>query len=73
MDSTRRMFDEFRAKIDAMLKTMDDETIQTEQEMENALRQSAKATSNSQILLAEVNDFGKDLSDLKKMLADAQK
>ena len=69
----RRMFDEFRARVDAMLKAMEEETLQTEQEMENALRQGAKATSSSQILLAEVNDFGKDLSDLKLILSAAQK
>ena len=70
---TRKMFDEFRARVDAMLKAMEEETLQTEQEMENALRQGAKATSSSQILLAEVNDFGKDLSDLKLILSAAQK
>ena len=69
----RRMFDEFRARVDAMLKQMEEETNQTDRELEITMKQNVKATSNSQILLAEVNDFGKDLSELKKMMSDAQK
>ena len=68
--NTRKMFDEFKQKVDAMLKQMDDETRKTEQESEQSIKQSANTFSNSQILLAEVNDFGKDLADLKKTLSE---
>ena len=72
LSETRKDFDVWKKKIDEMLTAMEQESIQIENDTEIALKSNLKFKSNSQFLLAEVNDFIKELQDLKKMLSDVQ-
>ena len=69
---TRKDFEEFKKRIDAMLTEMEQQSLQIEEETEITLKLNRRFKSNSQFLLTEVNDFVKELQALKKMLSDVQ-
>ena len=68
----RKEFDAWKKKIDDMLTAMEQESMQIEEDTEVALKANIRFKSNSQFLLTEVNDFIKELQELKKMLSDVQ-
>jgi len=70
---TRQQFEEFKKQMDSLLTEIEEESLRIEKETTIALRNNAKTQSNSQLLMAEVNDFVKELEVLKYAMSDAQK
>ena len=62
---TRKDFEEFKSRINSLLTDMETESHRLENETEIALKANIKIASNTQIFLAEVNDFVKEMQEMR--------
>ena len=69
----RQVFEEFKAQIMEKLTNLENESKETEALATKELQLNSKVNSQSQFLLAEVNEFEKELDDLKNEMSEAQK